>query len=146
MFRASVRFFLVMFSAALLLSTSYAQIAYAGRMVHAKCACGYEEEKLFLFGGKDNFMTVCMFPAHCAVKKELVMVNLRDMKKSASDCPLDRLVLYNDPSLREGEPGEEIASWNLESLNEPLVLYDNAYLCPRCGTFRLKFDMMGFWD
>jgi hypothetical protein len=122
--------------------------ARAGSIVTAKCdICGYDSGGLFLFGGRANFKTVCKFPAYCANKKALVLVNLMAEKLESPACPGQAPVLYTDRQMVQNPGTKTIASWNLpEPKNEQIKLIDGDYLCPRCGQFQLHFRQSGKWD
>jgi hypothetical protein len=122
--------------------------AQAGSIVTAKCdSCGYDSGHLFLFGGRVNFKTVCEFPAYCADKKALVLVNLMAEKLESQACPGQVLVPYTDPQMIPKPGTGTIASWNLpEPKNRQIKLTDGDYFCPRCGQFDLHFRQAGKWD
>ena len=120
----------------------------AGSIVTAKCeSCGYDSGGLFLFGGKANFKTVCRFPAYCANKKSLVLVNLMDEKLESQACPDQIPVPYTDPQMFQNPGTKTIASWNLpEPKNKQVKLTDGDYFCPNCEKFNLHFRHSGLWD
>jgi hypothetical protein len=122
--------------------------ARAGSIVKAKCdVCGYNSGGLFLFGGRANFKTVCNFPAYCANKKDLVLVNLLADKLESPDCPGQAPMLYTDPQMIQNPGTKAIASWNLNELkNEQVKLTNGDYFCPNCGKFGLHFRHSGRWD
>jgi hypothetical protein len=122
--------------------------AEAGSIVTATCGnCGYDSGGLFLFGGKANFKTVCRFPAYCADKKTLVLVNLMAEKLESQACPGQAPVPYTDPQMVQNPGAKTIASWNLqESKIKQVKLTDGDYFCPRCGQFQLHFRQSGHWD
>jgi hypothetical protein len=120
-------------------------LVQAGTIVSAKCdACGYENGRIFLFGGKANLKTVCRFPAYCPEKKSLILINLMS-EKAEEECP--GYISYTDPKLIQNPGSKTIASWNLpEPKNISVRLTDGDYLCPRCGQFRFHFKPIGYWD
>ena len=122
--------------------------AWAGSIVTAKCdVCGYDSGRLFLFGGRGNFKTVCKFPAYCATKKGLVLVNLMVEKLEYPSCPGQVPVPYTDPQMIQKPGTKTIASWNLpEPKNKQVKLSDGNYFCPNCGKFQLHFRHSGYWD
>jgi hypothetical protein len=122
--------------------------AWAGSIVMAKCdLCGYDSGRLFLFGGRANFKTVCKFPAYCANKKGLVLVNLMVDKLESPNCPGQTPVPYTDPQMIKNPGTKTIASWNLpEPKNKQVELTDGDYFCPNCGKFHLHFRPSGHWD
>ncbi len=122
--------------------------ARAGSIVRAKCdVCGYDSGGLFLFGGRGNFKTVCNFPAYCANKKSLVLVNLLADKLESPACPGQTLVPYTDPQMIQKPGTKTIASWNLpEPQDKQIELTDGDYFCPNCKKFHLHFKHSGHWD
>jgi hypothetical protein len=120
----------------------------AGSIVTATCGnCGYESGDLFLFGGKANFKTVSKFPAYCANKKAIVLVNLMAEKLESKACPGQAPVPYTEPRMIQNPDAKTIASWNMpEPKNKQVVLTDGDYFCPRCGQFQLHFRKLGNWD
>ena len=122
--------------------------AQAGSIVTAKCdVCGYDSGRLFIFGGKANFKTVCKFPAYCVNKKTLVLVNLMADKLESQACPGQIPVPYTDPQMVQNPGTKTIASWNLpEPKNTQIRLTDGDYFCPNCGKFYLRFRHSGLWD
>lgn len=121
---------------------------HAGSIVTAKCDnCGYDSGSLFLFGGKANFRTVCKFPAYCANKKTLILVNLIANKLESQSYPCQSPVLYTDPVMVKKPGINTVASWNLPELkNKEIMLTDGDYFCPTCGQFKLHFRQSGMWD
>jgi len=72
--------------------------AWAGSIVTAKCdVCGYDSGRLFLFGGRANYKTVCKFPAYYAGKKGLILVNLMADTLDSRNCPSQPPLYYTDP-------------------------------------------------
>ena len=118
----------------------------AGTIVTAGCAgCGFDSGRLFLFGGRANFKTVCQFPAYCPEKRSLVSINLLADNSEGEICP--GRIPYTDPKLMQHPGTETIASWNLSEPGKMSVwLTDGDYLCPRCGQFLLHFYPAGYWD
>jgi hypothetical protein len=122
--------------------------AEAGSIVTARCdTCGYDSGGLFLFGGRANFKTVCSFPAYCANKKTLVLVNLMAEKPDSEACDGQTPVPYNDPRMVANPGAKAVASWNLpEPMDKQIKLTDGDYFCPRCGQYKLHFRKSGMWD
>lgn len=122
--------------------------AQAGSIVTAKCDnCGYDSGRLFIFGGKANFKTICKFPAYCVNEKTLVLVNLMADQLESQVCPGQIPVPYTDPHMVQNPGAETVASWNFpEHKNQQIRLTDGDYLCPNCGKFRLHFRHSGQWD
>lgn len=122
--------------------------ALAGSIVKAKCdGCGYDSGRLFLFGGRGNFKTVCTFPAYCPNRKSLVLVNLLAEPLESPACPGQTPVPYTDPQMIQ-KPGTKIVvSWNLpEHKDKQVKLTDGDYFCPSCQKYHLHFKQSGHWD
>jgi hypothetical protein len=123
-------------------------ISWAGSIVSARCeACGYDSGRLFLFGGRSNFKTVCNFPGYCPDKKVLVLVNLMAENSDARACPGQELIPYNAPEMIRNPGSKTVASWNLpDPWKKQVKLTDGDYFCPNCKTFHLHFHPSGYWD
>lgn len=120
--------------------------AQAGTIVSASCPCGYVNAGMFLFGGKSNFRTVCYFPAWCKATGALVRVNVLDPKAASPGCPSGEVIPYENPMMRAGQGGEPIAFWRIPGRDRTLLLFADAYLCPRCHKHTLRFRVVGHWD
>jgi len=120
--------------------------AQSGAIVSASCPCGYQRERMFLFGGLTNFRTVCRFPALCRSTGAIVLGNLLDPAAGAGDCPASDMAFYNDPSLAPEHPGPAVVSWNLPDGRGVAALFEGGYVCPVCGQRTLTFRHDGFWE
>jgi hypothetical protein len=119
--------------------------AHAGDILDASCPCGYHKERLFLYGGRANFKTICLFPALCKTSREITLINVLDPRRDPRDCKASDALSYEHPSLAPTEPGKSMSYWRLSN-ERTVTIYEGGYVCPRCGQRTLRFKHAGNWD
>ncbi len=119
-----------------------------GSILIAECRCGYTEPYLEVGGGMRNFMKSSRVPALCRKCKKVVLVN--ELLPEPHRCPKShcrsKVVLYNKPALRREEiEVYPVFTWRAPE-NQPFILPNAYYLCPRCNAMDLRFYNDGNWD
>ena len=136
--------FRALFVSLLLAAGTAGRPALAGTMVAASCPCGYAAARLPLFGGFANYRSVCLFPAICQERRELVLINLLAPRERPKNCPHGPLLSLADPGMAP-TGGPVAADWNIPGKG-PVRLFADGYPCPRCGKRTLTFHQTGSWD
>jgi len=116
-----------------------------GSIISARCNCGYENNEMFLGGGRIAFTTTCNFPFYCEECKILFETNLLKKKRECPECSNKNIIAYDEEKACKYE-GNIIFSWNIEGIDRELKLTDGKYICPSCGKFSLSFFNIGFCD
>lgn len=115
----------------------------AGDIIFAKCECGFEQT-LMLGAGKATFQTAFAFPFYCKDCTSICILNLFDEKLPCENCQCENPIPYDNDSLRLHFSDEEVFGWNANS--QTRKLYNDFYLCPKCGEHKLKFVQTGNFD
>ena len=116
-----------------------------GVILQGQCECGFETENLFIGGGMLDFTSKCYIPAVC-LNCNIFLV--KNYNKKFSKCPKCRkkVVFYNDPQLQnKPKHGSPLFEWNI-SEDDPFILLDTEYYCPKCKKKQMRFIDMGCWD
>lgn len=104
-----------------------------GSILKANCdKCGFEKEVWFGAGMKD-FTTICNVPAITKKTGRLGVKNI--LKEHMGD-----YTFYSDPTMYEGELGDDAHQWG-----EVMLKRENN-LCPRCKNFTMVFEDNGCFD
>lgn len=149
-FRKRINYFLLMFTVFLILSQGF---AYAGEIMGAVCACGYQKPDMFFGGGRASYSEdeiiasgprEIMLPALCTTCKDIVVIGLYD-KKICPKCS-SQVKLYTDKSL-QGDKAQNVGGFKPSVFRwEDITLGDVYYTCPKCGLKQMIFYNIGFWD
>ncbi|MHA1385235.1 MAG: hypothetical protein ACTSR3_15905 [Candidatus Helarchaeota archaeon] len=111
-----------------------------GRILLAKCECGYKEE-IFSGRGKASGNKYCAVPALCRNCKKVIKINYFDKGAKCEDCN-EKPVSFDDLSVSNPLESTE----KVLECRKKYVLREAEYLCPKCNQMTLKFEKIGYWD
>lgn len=103
-----------------------------GSQVIAICKCGVNT-KILVGGGKQSFKVIDYFPGYCSSCKEVVQINLKNVKLTCPFCENNTAIPYNNSNLI-GNNGEKVVAQSFIN-----VLTNGTYYCPHCNNMTLNF-------
>ena len=135
-----------------------------GAIVRAECSCGYHTSNRIdntgrlivgeevLIGNGMRTRGIHYYPALCRTCREVVTMNLERVRLSCPVCSGPDVIPYYEPRMGCGKGQTEIPCSVVCVENEmrqeiEYALYEDIdYLCPRCGSNRLRLRCCGLWD
>lgn len=106
-----------------------------GQILKAVCKNCYFEEEVWFGGGMLNFETECNVPAINNTTGEFEIMNI--FNKDLFD---GNYTFYNDPSMFKGKITIDSPQWY------DIYLCPTKNLCPKCKSFKMNFESVGFFD
>lgn len=116
-----------------------------GTLLRAICnKCGFERERIFFGGTRNNFTTVCAVPAIDLNTNKFVVENYKNKEQLKGS-----ILFYTEHELYKGEivTDPDSPDWINDTVEfGSAVLKTTENKCPECNNFSMEFEQNGKFD